>query len=106
MKMVTTVVSGIYFRWMVGVAQYLIEIDHAIAFAAAQDPFIYLLTHDLFFRGIKSDWLCRWRKRQEAVLKRRVCRPNDLYALSMGTRDQLSITGDNHLGRYLLARRR
>ena len=99
MQVVSAVVTREQLRGVARVPQNQVEIDHSIEFGAAQDPVVNLLTCGFPFGSIKSD--CRFGERR--VLKRRVRRPNDSNALLMGTRDELTIAGDNVLSAYLLA---
>jgi len=75
------------------VPQDCIKIDHAIEFATAANPVVNLLAYGFSFGSIKSGH----QSFEGRVLERWVCRPNDTNSLSMATRDELTIAGDDVL---------
>ena len=93
MQVVTAVVCRRQLRWMAWVTQDRIEIDHTIEFTTAANPVVNLLTYG-FSLGCKKNGNQPFEGR---VLKWRVCRPNDTNAVSMATRDELTIAGDDVL---------
>lgn len=87
MQMIATIVGRQYPGWMAQVAYGLIEIDHAIEFAAGENPSIDFLTHGFFLGWVKRDR----RILQEGILERRISRPYDSDTFCMSRCNQLPI---------------
>src|SRR6266481_1985926 len=93
MQVVSAVICMKQLRRMAWVTQDRIEIDHTIEFTTAANPVVNLLTHGFPLGSIKSGN----QPFEGRVLKWRVCRPNDTNPVSMATRDELTIAGDDVL---------
>src|ERR1700731_508001 len=78
---------------MAWVTQDPIEVDHTIEFTTTANPVVNLLTYGFPLGSIKSDY----QPFEGRLLKWRVCCPNDSNALSMATRDELAIAGNDVL---------
>jgi hypothetical protein len=93
MQVVSAVVFRKQLRGMAWVTQDRVEVHHTIEFTTAANPVVDLVTSGFPIGSIKSDNLPFERR----VLKWRVCRPNDTNVLSVATRDELAIAGNDVL---------
>src|ERR1700685_3656208 len=93
MQMVSAVVFRKQLRGMAWVTQDGIEVDHTIELTTTANPVVNLLTYRFPPGSIKGDN----QPFEGRVLKWRVCRSNDTNALSMATRDELAISGNDVL---------
>src|SRR5262249_57938921 len=81
---------------MARVAQDCIEVDNTIELTTASNPIVNLLTDRFPFWNVKSSH----QPLKPGALKWRVCRPNDLNTLLVGTCNQLTVAGNNILAGY------